>query len=641
MNPFSVSVVLVSAVFLAVSTIFMALRLVARSFVVRKVTLSDYVMIVGWVIVSLLSAFIFYSAPHGLGVQEGVLPEWREPLAKAQYAFTILYNPALIAIKSSILIFYFTLSRGQPLFRLGTCVTLGIVIVAGLSLTLVNILQCRPVNAVTQVPTPSDAHCIDIVALYIVSAPINIVTDLAIFFLPLRTLWHIRLPRRQKMILLVTFGTGLFVTVISVIRTVYLLRLALSRATKPDPPGIHDLSCMLISLSSFSFLLLTGQADYDGYLFLWSAIELNLGIMCGSVPSLKPLVARILPRIIQNPGESSSSDREPSTGESTRSMRSRPVASTGVKDTLDATHETRNSVGVPNTVESTGATSGEPGGAESAPTVDFITLMPRKSMLKTNTRESFGPIAVMCVLFFLWGFAFGFIDVLNAQFQVAGGYAPQRILQLHATYFSAYVLGPILVARPILKKWGVGATIVTGLAIYSFGTLVFWPAAALISLPTFFISNFIVGLGISVIETAADLFMSLCGPMDHAEMRLNVAQGVQAVGAMISALLAQKVLFKDVIDAPGLIEIQWTYLGMTIAAVLLAVAYNSLHLPDVSQEELKQLADRRRDDFGTAVCGIRVVWVTLALGVLSQFCNIGGQEGLQTKFHLLTKNEPT
>jgi fucose permease len=356
--------------------------------------------------------------------------------------------------------------------------------------------------------------------------------------------------------------------------------------------------------------------------------------MCGCVPSLKPLVARSLPRIIRNPGETSSSDRGHSTNESTRSTRPQPVASSaGIRTAPDITQGPKNSVREHETVESPASGS--------APMADFFILMRPKSMLQMNTRESLLPNSVMCFLFFLWGFAFGFIDVLNARFRVAAGYASRKIFELHAAYFSAYFLGPILVARPILKKWGFRATIVTGLSIYSCGTLVFWPAAALISLPAFFVSNCIVGLGLSVIETAADLFLSLCGPMDHAEMRLNVAQGVQAVGAMVSTFLAQQVLFKDVVDAPGLIKVQWTYLGITIAATLMAVAYNSLPLPEAYPEELKQLADRRRDDFATAVCGIRVVWVTLALGVFSQFCNIGGQEELQTRFHsLVTDNEP-
>jgi fucose permease len=212
---------------------------------------------------------------------------------------------------------------------------------------------------------------------------------------------------------------------------------------------------------------------------------------------------------------------------------------------------------------------------------------------------------------------------------------------LHAAYFGAYLFGPSFVARPILNRRGFNATLLTGLLIYSCGTLAFWPAAVLISLPGFVISNFIVGLGVSVVETAADLFMALCGPMEYAEIRLSFAQGVQAVGGVVSPIIAQEVLFNDVVTSTDLIRVQWTYLGISIIAILVAVAYNLIQLPEASSDELKLLAERRQEDYSDVVCGMRVVWVTLWLGVLSQFCYIGGQENLQTKFgHFVLYNEP-
>lgn len=249
-----------------------------------------------------------------------------------------------------------------------------------------------------------------------------------------------------------------------------------------------------------------------------------------------------------------------------------------------------------------------------------------------SNKESLVPIAVMCVIFFLWGFAYGFIDVLDAQFRQVAGRDLETSFELHAAYFGAYLFGPILVARPILYRWGFKVTLVTGLVIYSCGTLAFWPAAILVSLPAFAVSNFIVGLGVSVVETAADLFITLCGPMEYAEMRLNFAQGVQAVGGIVSPLLAQDILFGNVTSPTALISVQWAYLVISIVAILVAVAYNYLQLPEAPNDELKQLVDRRREDYSAAVCGIRMVWVTLLLGFLSQVCNIGGQEYLQTKF---------
>src|SRR5450755_1490382 len=110
-----------------------------------------------------------------------------------------------MATKTSILIFYLSLSEGQhAVFRWATIVTLVVVDGAGLALTFLYIFQCRPVGVVFKDPIPSNAHCTDIVTLYLCSAPVNIITDLAILFLPIPVLTGMRLPRRQKIILVVT-----------------------------------------------------------------------------------------------------------------------------------------------------------------------------------------------------------------------------------------------------------------------------------------------------------------------------------------------------------------------------------------------------------------------------------------------------
>jgi hypothetical protein len=380
-----------------------------------------------------------------------------------------------------------------------------------------------------------------------------------------------------------------------------------------------------------------------------------LGIICGCVPSLKPLVARIVPRIIRNASETSELDYRGSIA--CHSSRSPPVvssadpiirASTG--NAQDIILETRDTAAVHGISMSSVAISEAHHStaegiarrtARQSPSSPFITLIHPKSMPRMTWEESFIPITIMCIIFFLWGFAYGFIDVLDAQFRQAAGRPLQTSFQLHAAYFGAYLFGPFFVARPILNRRGFNTTLLTGLLIYSCGTLAFWPAAVLISLPGFVISNFMVGLGVSVVETAADLFMVLCGPMEYAEMRLSFAQGVQAVGGVASPLLAQEVLFGDVTTPTALISVQWTYLAISIIAILVAVAYNLIQLPEASSDELKLLAERRQQDYSDTVCGMRVVWVTLWLGVLCQFCNIGAQENLQTKFRtFVLYNEP-
>lgn len=160
-----------------------------------------------------------------------------------------------MAVKTSILVFYLTLTRNQKVFRWANYVTLGVVNAAGLALTLVNIFQCRPVSAVFLSTVPSYATCTDIVTLYLSSSPVNIITDLAILFLPIPILTQMRLPSKQKAILVITFSFGFFVAVVDVIRIAFLQRAATSRqlafkSVHIQNVGGADFSCKIFPLSS-------------------------------------------------------------------------------------------------------------------------------------------------------------------------------------------------------------------------------------------------------------------------------------------------------------------------------------------------------------------------------------------------------
>ena len=97
-----------------------------------------------------------------------------------------------MSTKTSILIFYLTLAKNERMFKWFTYATLVVVNVAGLALTFLNIFQCRPVGAAFMEVVPNGETCIDIIALYLSSAPVNIITDLAILFLPMPILTSMR-----------------------------------------------------------------------------------------------------------------------------------------------------------------------------------------------------------------------------------------------------------------------------------------------------------------------------------------------------------------------------------------------------------------------------------------------------------------
>ncbi|KAI2785709.1 hypothetical protein POX_h09467 [Penicillium oxalicum] len=648
----------VSITVFVLATIFVALRFVSRILIVRKVGLHDYVMLLAWVIDFGFSFSLFYSTKYGLGLHSSDIPDQDEyPLNKSNYVFTVLYNPALMAVKTSILIFYLTLTRNQKVFRVANYVTLAVVNAAGFALTMVNVFQCRPFSASFVPGVPDGAQCIDIVTLYLSSSPVNIITDLAILFLPIPILTQMRLPFKQKAILVVTFSFGFFVAVVDVIRVAFLQRAAISRSLALEAIHLQNNTA-----ADFSY--------YASLSFMWSVVEVNISIICGCVPSLKPLVTRLMPKLIRDTGDLSTGPCSPSAvnqspvaipspaaipspierpgvspsasveskssqsgGGSMSTRRRSRQASDQPMDMLDFLTEPGHAIG---DLETNTATS-----ASYPPDItffDFVNMKTPASMLKLNNRESIAPIALATLLFFLWGFAYGLLDTLNAQFQQIVRLNAWHSLGLHGAYFGGYVVGPLCVGRPVLKIWGFKATFITGLCIYACGTLVFWPSAVLTSTVAFTISNFIVGFGLAVLETAANPFIALCGPQENSEIRLNFSQGVQAIGSVVSPLLAKKVLFKNVKDVASLVDVQWTYLGIALFDVLLAVAFYYLPVPEASDEDLEELANRRKDDNRTKVIGIPVVWCTLALGIWSQFFYVGGQEVLSTTIERFVAN---
>lgn len=585
-----------------------------------------------------------------------------------------------MALKTSILIFYLTLTKGEKVFRWANYVTLIVVNAAGFALTLINVFQCHPLNAAFHYPAVDNATCIDIVTLYLSSAPVNLITDLAIFFLPMPILTRMRLPLKQKIILIITFSFGVFTAVVDVIRVAYLQSAASSRAMTYHSSGSshinslehQDFSCMPPpSPSMTDKLMLLTSLGYGAFTFMWSAVEVNIGMICACVPSLKPLVARVLPRMIKGtddltpntavaatdpptaempvspprsdsgptsttlrPPDTSSSDRgKASTGGSESSTRrNAPAAPEDYVDMMDFL--TAPDEG-PRDLEGSAPTGSGSTPQNVTTFYDFVNMKKPKSMLKMNTRESIPPVALTTILFFLWGFAYGFLDILNAQFQAIAHVSTWGSLGMHAAYYGGYLIAPLTVGRLVLTIWGFKATFITGLCIYACGTLIFWPSAVLTSFPAFTVSNFIVGFGLAVLETAANPFIALCGPQENSEMRLNFSQAIQATGSVLSPLLAKKVLFGTVQDAVSLVDVQWTYLAIALFDVLLAVAFYYLPVPEASDDDLRELANRRGDANSAKVAGLPVVWVTFCLGVFSQWCYVGGQEGLSTSFQNL------
>ncbi|KAK8017947.1 fucose permease [Apiospora marii] len=613
------SVFAVTTATLALASVFVFARLYTRCFIVRHITWDDWFMILAWLFAFAIGFTIDYGTYKGLGKldQNVALGDW-DSLRRCEYVFSVLYNPALMATKTSILVFYLRLSRNtEQVLRLASWAVLGIVNIAGAVLTLLNVFQCRPVEAAFNYYA-RNAQCIPLLTEFICSAPVNIITDLAILALPLPVLTGMRLPPRQKIILVVTFALGIFVTVVDVVRIYYLQQ------------AITDISPDLSTDPESSFGGQTNFAFNASLSLMWSSVEVNIGIACACVPTLKPLIIRILPSMLVDPDgtlrTTDTSTKQPSEASNRSGLGEGSVSLPGVArvaESPSAQVSAMEFLTTPDMMElgrsgSSNNLGRTPTGRTTATTTTvnensvyfgFVNIRRPKSLMRTSVSESFKYCTVVGILFVLWGFSYGLLNTLNNVIAQVAGMTVAQTLGLTSMYFGAgYFFGPLMVGEWILRHdehrrtrklrhevpdiGGFKATFMIGLCIYGIGTIMFWPSAVLLSFGGFMFCSFVVGFGLGVLETAANPFLILCGPMDYAEMRLLTAQGVQAVATVLAQLLAQKVFFTSVETADrnnsvNLLDVQWTYLAITLFCVALALFFYYMPLPEVTDAELE------------------------------------------------------
>lgn len=285
MDDRSPTVFIVTLVLGVFATAFVGFRVVSKIWVVKRFALDDTFAVVAWVFATAVSAAICSGARVGLGRYDEDIPdEWAEPMKRAIYAFSVLYNPALMATKTSILILYIRMAAAHPILRYASYATLAVVSIAGIVLTFLGLFQCKPISAGWT--DHVEGQCIDVVAMYLASAPINILTDLSILCLPLPILTGLRMEFKQKVALVCTFVVGGFVAIVDVVRILYLQNAL--RETREWEGGAP----ITASTRPPNF---TYHASFS---LMWSAIEVSVGLMCCCVLVLKPLVMRVMPSIL-------------------------------------------------------------------------------------------------------------------------------------------------------------------------------------------------------------------------------------------------------------------------------------------------------------------------------------------------------
>ncbi|PGH18993.1 hypothetical protein AJ79_00026 [Helicocarpus griseus UAMH5409] len=191
--------------------------------------------------------------------------------------------------KVSILFFYLRIFTSRD-FKVIAYSVMGITVAYGTAVVLAVLFQCQPVHMAWKHwdGEHEDAKCANINLIGWISAAINIVLDVIIIVLPVRELFRLALSTKKKLHILLMFGVGFFVTIVSAIRLKSFLQFGNS----------HNI---------------TWDHVEAGY---WSTIEGHASIFCACMPAIRALLRKLSPSLF---------------GDRTSSANTRDNRSTGVK----------------------------------------------------------------------------------------------------------------------------------------------------------------------------------------------------------------------------------------------------------------------------------------------------------------------
>ena len=166
-------------------------------------------------------------------------------------------------------------------------------------------------------------------------------------------------------------------------------------------------------------------------------------------------------------------------------------------------------------------------------------------MTSSQTGRSLrGAFVAVTSLFFMWGFITVLVDALIPRLKEVFELTFLQAGLVQFAWFAAYGLLSIPGGN-LIARMGYQRGILVGLATAGLGCLLFYPAAATRMYPLFLLALFVVAGGITILQVAANPYISVLGPEESASARLNLAQAFNSFGTTLAPVVAASFLLGD------------------------------------------------------------------------------------------------
>jgi FHS family L-fucose permease-like MFS transporter len=223
-------------------------------------------------------------------------------------------------------------------------------------------------------------------------------------------------------------------------------------------------------------------------------------------------------------------------------------------------------------------------------------------------------------LFFIWGFITCLNDILVPYLKGLFDLSYTQALLIQFCFFSAYFVVSVP-AGILVSRIGYQSGIVTGLLIAGAGCLLFYPAAAAHYYPLFLIALFVLAAGITILQVAANPYVSVLGKPETASSRLTMTQAFNSLGTTVAPFFGAWLIFGGMeAPTPGQVTestVQIPYLMLAAALIVMALVFAFLRLPKLGKK-----------DAAITITGNAWQYRHLVLGALGIFVYVGAEVGI-------------
>ena len=261
------------------------------------------------------------------------------------------------------------------------------------------------------------------------------------------------------------------------------------------------------------------------------------------------------------------------------------------------------------------------------------------SSVPITERRYVVPLIMVTSLFFLWAFGVNLNDILIPHLKKAFGLSDFRSSLIQTAFFGGYFLAA-LPAGWLMEKIGYKRGILVGLMICATGAFLFVPAASVLAYGFFLFALFVMACGQGVLEVAANPYVTVLGPPESSERRLNLAQSFNSVGAVVTPIIGAAFILSGIEHSrpelqamsPAALQAYRAAEASTVKIPYLVI--NGLFLAVAVLIYFSDLPEIREADGEaepeTLSEGLSGLWQHkhLVKGVITQFFYIGAQVGV-------------